>query len=796
MKKRGLLLTIVILFSVCLLVGGILIFNKIRNDSANEKKAIKKYEWVKLLCDEMQLIPNSSSQTTVSGSPVTEDINKQNDYSAYINMAKKCGIVDAAEVAEDESATGKFLAQTSIRSVSKIIFRESLGKDSPNYKNPTEEDCINVFVDKKIIGREELDEYIDSARAKKILEQFMSFYEEMLINGDMEEIDYKENVYELPAQAILDYAAGRTSINVDSQWVRKLKVGDMIVFPVNQERQKITRKITAINNTTLTIERAKAADVIDNAQIHGTMTTSLEDIAKFNNVELKPIEAQSNLQKCEKNMAKPAQNMSAVGGIFHGEKYKVSITAIQDEEGELDWGITMSNGVSQCVFDTPGKKVEGKESAVEITAEYEIEDIEMPVIADIVWSRDGVVPVLKPKMVVGALLMKQSLTSSIKGTTEVRKKLFSVPLLKGPLSGSIGFYLVVGLDGTLSIKTDISYGCIVSYREEVGYPTCRPIEIKRNDPEINAEIALKLGFEIEADVAFLDEDISIFGWKPDTIIFDIEADVGAEGRASTTLRNNGVCCLDLGASMPTLTVSAFADRDNLINDALKALMNKKITLEWDILDYDNAPFKFRKHFENWIETEACSCDDIEEVSKQSVIDTYKEFLKNWKPDNFKHSAHVVDSPIGPILITTVGTSSLGLESTIYKYADGKTVELLSKRESSFYFSKNRLVEVHRPNNQNYGPGNDELVATLYELDNDKYTKVDSQNVELSYGDQFRGDVDFEVLEEGVIYELLEKNSLSASDFVDEYNLKHLYCETFNEIGEVTEEYEEGCHVYE
>ena len=98
----------------------------------------------------MQLIPNSSSQTTVSGSAVTEDINKQNHYSAYINMAKKCGIVDAAEVAEDESATGKFLAQTSIRSVSKIIFRESLGKDSPNYKNPTEEDCINVFVDKKI----------------------------------------------------------------------------------------------------------------------------------------------------------------------------------------------------------------------------------------------------------------------------------------------------------------------------------------------------------------------------------------------------------------------------------------------------------------------------------------------------------------------------------------------------------------------------------------------------------------------------------------------------------------------
>lgn len=52
-----------------------------------------------------------------------------------------------------------------------------------------------------------------------------------------------------------------------------------------------------------------------------------------------------------------------------------------------------------------------------------------------------------------------------------------------------------------------------------------------------------------------------------------------------------------------------------------------------------------------------------------------------------------------------------------------------------------------------------------------------------------------MLEEGVIYELLEK-ILSGSDLVDEYNLKHLYCETFDGVGGVTVEYEEECHVNE
>lgn len=182
-----------------------------------------------------------------------------------------------------------------------------------------------------------------------------------------------------------------------------------------------------------------------------------------------------------------------------------------------------------------------------------------------------------------------------------------------------------------------------------------------------------------------------------------------------------------------------------------------------------------------ITTQKTSQDGNTGLSNQEVvINAYKEFLKKWVSDVGRNgdSAHIVDSPIGPILITSEGTSSVGKEEVIYKYIDGVVVSIFSGdcEDSSLYFSYNKMIELKHPNSQQYGPGSDELVATLYEFVDKKYTKIDSQSIKI--GPEFFETSNpgySEEIENKVMCELKDKNSLSNNNFVETYKLEHLYC---------------------
>lgn len=171
---------------------------------------------------------------------------------------------------------------------------------------------------------------------------------------------------------------------------------------------------------------------------------------------------------------------------------------------------------------------------------------------------------------------------------EKKIPLFDSPVLLGSalVGVDLKFYLVLSVDGSISIQTELPFRLSVDYVKGVGVRS-RSGNLAFQDPTIYADCTAGCFLRTEAILKVLMLNV-----------LDVEGDVGATASADFVSRNdsNVLTCMDISIAAPVFTVYLSGDDD--ITTMLNLL---DVSGEWDIVDSDNALFKRALHYEWYLD---------------------------------------------------------------------------------------------------------------------------------------------------------------------------------------------------
>lgn len=740
----------------CFLCLGTILLWKIWSVHKNEKNAITKFEWMKMLCTEMNMKPKANQQ----------------DFSGYMQLAKTNKIVDQSETLDDDAVSGEFLACTAVRAMGLPLFKGEMEKNNSSFSKPTEKDCIKVLVSKKKIQQSELNQYISPKRAKILLRKFMEFYKDSLLNHaePVNKILYKKNVYEISAESV-NYTTGDSQISVTKDWAEKLQAGDVIVMPVTDGKQKLAKKVTSVNKSdnTVSVEKTKLEEIVDNAFISATLSPQIEEIAAYNGCRLDEEETQNK----------------------DDSKYEIEVYAKKTYySNNFDFLITVKKGNKKFTMGSENGEYSDMPIQQEYDVKYELEDINIPITISV---SDGI-----PDYIAAGMNIKQKVSGKIDGNFNIRKKLFDIPLYEGAVAAKVSLYLVSDSDGLLSLQTDYSTGAIVSYQKGLG-SRCMNLQSKSEKSLMDVDCNAKVNLEADTFVSVFEDELNSYRrWEDEDLLLDMNMQMGIETNKKVVVRENGDCCVDIQGVCPVFKMDAFAADSNKTRSDVLASGGKDICVTCDFSKF-NSPSsgacKEKEHLENGIKVEKCTYinQPIAENNDEAILKKYKDFLSKNKVDGFMFSGasrEVFNTPFGPILRIDQGTASCGRDSTFYKIIDGKVTEFHNESEGQLLFYSNKILVIHQPNYQNYSDEGNPDSISLYEMKENKMNKIDELIIKKNYEERMENGISEEEQNQA-IDELLQKYKLERSKFKKTVQLQHLYCLETNEI-EITKVYEHGC----
>lgn len=609
----------IIFFSILttgILLGIILLCYFAKNDSFSAKSAeegeVTRYEWMKMLCEQTGI---TEYQNEIAYFP---DVSKDNDYFPYLQSAVEWGILNpAGDFDGEECASGKFVALTAMKTINERKFQILLDTK----KALTDNDYIELAIEHELINKKQQRTGISKEQCEQILEMLERLYFGEYWRDDYASVVYQDGVLELRNRDVLQINDDCSEIVVTDAIKDSLATGTVIVFENSNTKLQTAREITRIDtNGVLSLTSVELDRVVESLVVSDITELTFEDIINY----YEPHKVFNGTNRLtSRRSAKKILNTHMFPFDMDNSGFELSVsTKKEDKSKEKYLKIQITDNSTKISYELPETiKVEADSG---FSAKVNVDKIH-------VGGQVSYSCINGLEYADVAAEAHVTCEGNFKVEKEQKIPLFKtpVPLGNGLVNVDIQFYLVLSLNGEISLKAELPLEAAVNYEKNRGLRKYeRDISFKTPQMEINCDAAV------------------VFRFEPTLIILeylkvvDVEADIGVAASAKTVPRPNLQVCTDIGISFPVITLSACRDDD------ANTLINKLgFSAEWKIISDDNAPHKISLHYE-------MLPDETTQFVKECTYKEPEETSENTKEESFVHTYHtrygevnLVDEPV-------------------------------------------------------------------------------------------------------------------------------------------------------
>lgn len=553
---------IFISFGICVLVMVLGTIYFIKRNSAPDENTVTRYEWIEMLTEQMGL------QECTTETPYFTDVVSDNPYFACIQSAAEQDIIESSTAFDGEdSATGKFIALTAMKTIGESKFRICFGTDEV----VTDDTYMEFALEHGLIEKEKLKKDFTREECEQVLETLKNLYFSEFWKDDYSNVVYQDGVIELSPEDVLRGNIDGSEITVTDDMINSCKAGNIVVFTQETTGLKLARKITGTDSDgTLTLGDVELNEIVETLTVSDITEVTFDDIVNYYGLD-ENINASNNLifQQNDTNVIDTA----VFSREINSKGYKLSVsTQGEDEERCIAIQITENATGISYTFPISDKVKRDDEYSVEI-------DIDKICIgAQIDYSLLGGLNYAE-----AAVDAHATFKSEIKAEEEKKILLFKtpVPLGNGIIGADIQIYLVLSVDGSISFEAELPLEASVSYEKNRGLRNIK------NDFSVEAPM---IEVDCNAGAGLRVEPVLMVLGCPN--VMDMEFDIGVSAEAKVITRPNSQICADVSISFPVMTVSVCDDDDidTIIGDL-------GIEAEWEIITSDDAPIKRGLHYE-------------------------------------------------------------------------------------------------------------------------------------------------------------------------------------------------------
>jgi len=573
MKKKGLLkYGIVAIFIIVLVIvfASMLIKN---NSNKNVENAVTRFQWIQMVAEEFGITEYSNA------TPYFKDVNADSEYFASIQSAYEWGLLEkSSDFKGEEPADGEFIVLTAMKAVGKYKVQIYMGlADELKSK-----DYLELAIEKELVDKAQLNEYITKAESQIILEKASDLYLSELWVNDFEVVEYQDNVTEIENEDIdfinEDYSQILLSGNIE----KDLNVGDAVIFADQKTGRKIAKEVVSINSDgSIELDETSIDKVLTSLVMSDISEVTVADILAYHNLD------NDNLVSSSLGMKKVSYDdyivkpVKQVNGSVSDKGFAISLSM---EEDEISVGLTDNNtGISYELPVGDIRKINGT-----IDATIDVQRIYAGVQAYWSWQQ-------------GIEYIDIQLESDIQCSKELAvSEEIKIPLITTPLyfgNGIVGvdveFNLVISVDGSVSIQASLPMRAGIVYEKGSGI---RRHTTNSEYPE--SKVVANCSASCMLNLA---PSLKIFKWDA----LDLDLDIGVSAIAEIETRTNSkvLSCADLSIALPIFTVSVST------GDSIEKLFDGEFSMSWEILTADNTLYKKGLHYEWYSNGESMLVDE-------------------------------------------------------------------------------------------------------------------------------------------------------------------------------------------
>lgn len=590
-RKPIIVLSAIILLCIGMICLGILIFSSRKDDKyikTAEEGDISRYKWMELLCEQSGLTEYKSAV------PYYEDVNANGPYFPYIQSAVEWGVlVSDGDFEGDGYASGRFVAVTAMKSIGERKLMMYLDTEDVI----SDDAYLKLAMEHGLIEKEKLAEGVSEEKCEQILETLQELYFNEFWRDDYARVVYQEGVVELSPDEVVRSNTDGSEIVVSDSASDMLETGDIIVFEEKNTKLKYARRINGkIPDGTLSLSPVELEQAVESLTVSDIREVTFEDIVKSYASEdaysLHHIDDwQDGAGFIETNFL--SGNFS--GNVSH-KGYKITLST-EDNENDKDKHLE----VEITDHETGRSMMLSMGDEMEVKGDYSAElDIDKILIGAQVNLEDGL------QYADVAVDIHSRFNGKVKTEEEVKlplyKSPFPIPLVGAALGVDLQIYLVLSVDGTISLEAELPVEASAAYEKDKGLRYQKP-ELQTDGPKLEANCDAGMYIRFEPVLVALGGRINIM---------DMEADAGVTANAKFTTQPNSQVCAETEMSFPVLTLSVGKD-----DDAETLIAKLGLSAEWEIIKSDKAPVHINTHFELLPDgteqfVEACTYQEDEE----------------------------------------------------------------------------------------------------------------------------------------------------------------------------------------
>ncbi|MCM1263019.1 MAG: hypothetical protein NC313_09900 [Butyrivibrio sp.] len=567
-KKTTIILTSLIIALIGIGCIGAALLLRGRDDKyikSAEEGDISRYEWMEMLCSQSGITEFQNTE------PYFTDVSADSPYFAYIQSAVEWEVLEEDKAFEgDGYASGRFVLLTAMKSLGEKNLKLYLNTED----SITDDVYLQTALEQDLLAEEELAQGVSMETAEQVLEQIALLKYTVFWADDYEEVVYQDGVVEIAPADILAVNEDGSEITVSENAVSAIAVGTIIVYQPNNVGLKTAARVVNVDeNGKLTLtDDVEMEEVLESLVVSDIVELSAEDIFNYyglaqeytaEDIVYKQGSAGAMMPMWGASKEISDKGFAIEASVEEGENGGKNYIQVKITDNNTNLSITLP--IKYEVSWDSGYKVELDVSKINAAAHIEMKKAHL-------------------EYAEAALDIKSTVSGGIKTVQASHKiKLFETPtpLGSGICGINIQVYLVVSLDGEISLEAELPASFCIRYDKDKG------IRNESSKPQIkNPELTV----DCEADFMLRVEPVltCLFG-----DIMDMELDLGAAVAAEVSTRPTEMVCMDLSMTFPVIKISLLGDDelDTFLGDIIKK------PDEWEIISGDDAPFKKGAHVE-------------------------------------------------------------------------------------------------------------------------------------------------------------------------------------------------------
>lgn len=559
-SKKKYFLILAAIGVVLFTVGVVLIAVRfINTNSGTDEDTVTRFEWLEMLGEQFGL----TEYTNVS--PYFKDVDSDSPYFCYVQSAVEWEVIDEEDNFNGEkAATGEFIALTTMRAMGKYKIQIYLETD----RELDTSDYMDIAYANTLIDTDQSDLKFDMEECLAVLERARRLNDQVLWRDDVAVVKYQEDVIELEPKSISSYQEETGEILVETSVLEELSVGNIIVFDPGSMGLKTAGRIETLDPSgVVTVSQSSIEEVLDSLIISDVASFSGGDIANYYHVGNTSFRTYENALSNMGNSAeyrvmqlnsidKVIDNKGMAFSIFSKDgKVKIKVT---DKNTDLSLESTLDIGLDE-------------DSDIECS--FEITNIEVGVQMN--WKRSSL---QYADIQLCAELVEKVNFSIVSDDVEIPLGEITIPLAGGLASVDLQLCLVISAEGEISLETRIPVGAHLYY--ENGRKLRRmPMNLSYPQPQCEISAKLELMLQPKATLKVL------MFWEA----AEVKLGAGVSAAAKTSVYPMLQECTDVSIAFPVIKLEASVD----------PVVTKPLSVEWEIISEDDAPFKWSLHYEQY-----------------------------------------------------------------------------------------------------------------------------------------------------------------------------------------------------